>query len=62
MVGDKGMIKSRQIDDLSLCKIWHYITSITKKQIEALTKTGTIQLELFEEKIIEVQDNDFVMF
>ena len=57
MVGDKGMIKSRQIDDIKASD-WHYITSITKKQIEALTKAGTIQLELFEEKIIEVQDND----
>lgn len=53
-VGDRGMIKSGQMDELSEAG-FHYITAITKAQIEKLIKDGALQLELFDEKICEVQ-------
>ena len=52
-VGDRGMIKSAQICDLEAAG-FHYLTAITKPQIEALIKTGLIQLSMFEEKLCEV--------
>src|SRR5256714_9367589 len=45
-VGDRGMIKGQQIDDL-VQHGFHYITAITKPQIEKLLRTGTLQMELF---------------
>jgi len=38
-VGDRGMIKSQQIEDLAQQGL-HYITAITKPQIEKLLRTG----------------------
>jgi transposase len=52
-VGDRGMIKSMQIE--SLPKAFNYITAITKPQIRALEKKGHIQFGLFEEKLCEVE-------
>jgi transposase len=55
-VGDRGMIKSGQIEDLSRAG-FHYITAITKAQIRSLIKKDVIQLGLFDEKLCEaVQD------
>ena len=54
MVGDKGMIKSAQIEDIKDHNFF-YITSITKPQIESLIKQGTIQMELFTEELCEVK-------
>jgi hypothetical protein len=54
-VGDRGMIKSGQIEELSR-EGFHYITAITKPQIEALAAGGVIQMEMFEEELCEVQD------
>src|SRR2546429_9767807 len=45
-VGDRGMIKGQQIDNL-VQHGFHYITAITKPQIEKLLRTGTLQIELF---------------
>lgn len=59
-VGDRGMIKSAQIE--SLPEGFHYITAITKPQIESLLKKGLIQMELFDEKICEVMDEDGVRY
>ena len=53
-VGDKGMIKSKQIEDLEK-EYFHYITSITKEQIKTLIKKGTIQMELFDKTLTEVE-------
>ena len=55
-VGDRGMIKSAQIEDLSNAG-FHYITAITKPQIRAMIKKGIFQLELFDQDLCEVQDN-----
>jgi transposase len=54
-VGDRGMIKSRQIDDVKEHG-FHYITSLTKKQIETLIKRKVIQYELFDSSISETID------
>jgi hypothetical protein len=56
-VGDRGMIKSGQMDELSEAG-FHYITAITKPQINKLLKDGALQLELFDEKVCEVQYED----
>jgi transposase len=56
VVGDRGMIKSAQIEDLK-GKDFSYITAITKPQIETLIKNRVIQLELFNEKLCEVQSD-----
>ena len=54
MVGDRGMIKSGQIEDLAKAG-FHYITAITKPQIKSMIKHGVFQLGLFDEKICEVE-------
>jgi len=54
-VGDRGMIKSPQIEKLP--EGFHYITAITKAQIHALIDQGVIQLGLFDEDVCEVEDN-----
>ena len=55
-VGDRGMIKGPQIKQLQAEKDheFHYITGITKPQIEALLKKGVIQMNLFDETVAEV--------
>ena len=53
-VGDRGMIKSTQIENLP--EGFHYITAITKPQIEKLMKRGLIQVGLFDEKVCEVEE------
>jgi transposase len=53
-VGDRGMIKSTQIENLP--EGFHFITAITKPQIEALMKRGLIQYGLFDERVCEVEE------
>ena len=53
-VGDRGMIKSGQISALGEAK-FHYITAITKPQIEKLLREGVFQMELFEQELCEVE-------
>lgn len=55
-VGDRGMIKSGQVEQLSEAG-FHYITAITKPQIETLLASGVLQLELFAEQICEVEQD-----
>ena len=57
-VGDRGMIKGPQINELREGN-FHFITALTKPQIEKLLKAGTLQLSLFDEDVAEVhcQDN-----
>ena len=52
-VGDRGMIKSHQIQALGE-RQFHYITAITKPQIEALLKSDALQLDLFDETLAEI--------
>ncbi len=53
-VGDRGMIKSAQIRDLS-AERYHYITALTKAQIETLLKNNVVQMQLFDETVCEVE-------
>ena len=59
LVGDRGMIKGPQIELLQAeAGEFHYITAITKPQIETLLARDLFQLELFDEHLTEVTDND----
>ena len=53
-VGDRGMINSSQVEELARVG-FHYITAITKPQIEALLGGGVLQMELFGVEVCEVQ-------
>jgi len=53
-VGDRGMIKSAQVEELSQAG-FHYITAITKPQIETLLAAGVLQMALFDAAVCEVQ-------
>jgi hypothetical protein len=52
-VGDRGMLKSQQVEDL-VQHGFHYITAITKPQIEKLLRPGTFQMDLFDQELAEV--------
>jgi transposase len=55
-VGDKGMIKTAQIEELNKEPYkWNYITSITKAQIRTLLNNEIIQLGMFDENLFEVE-------
>jgi len=54
MVGDRGMIKSAQLEDLHDHGL-HYITAITKKQIQTLINKDIFQLDLFSKHLCEVE-------
>jgi len=53
-VGDRGMIKSGQVEDLAQVG-FHYITAITKPQIGLLLQSGVLQMELFAATVCEVE-------
>lgn len=56
-VGDRGMIKQAQIDEIISAEYkWHYITAITKSQIESLLSSDIVQLDLFDEELVEVEE------
>jgi len=49
------MIKIPQIENLP--EGFHYITAITKPQIDSLIDRGVIQIGLFDEDVWDVEDN-----
>jgi hypothetical protein len=53
-VGDRGMIKSGQIEELAKAG-FHYITAITKPQIDTLLSGGVLQMALFDDSLCEVE-------
>lgn len=55
-VGDRGMIKSAQISELSAED--YYITALTKPQIEKLLREDIFQMQLFDKTICEAIDED----
>lgn len=62
-VGDKGMIKSSQISELNSDKYkWNYLTTITKEQIKTLINKDVIQLDLFEDELIEVEVEEGIRY
>jgi Transposase DDE domain len=60
-VGDRGMIKGQQIEDLAK-QGYHYITAITKPQIEKLLRTGTLQMDLFDQEVAEVLADEDIRY
>ena len=63
-VGDRGMIKGPQIEALKAYQDheFHYITAITKPQIEKLLAAGTLPVGLFDPVVAEVQMSDGVRY
>lgn len=61
LVGDRGMLKTRELQEVQEHG-FHYITAITKPQVEALIKQGLIQLDLFEQDLAEVEDKDGIRY
>ena len=55
-IGDRGMIKSAQITELEDFN-FHYITAITKPQIQTLLDQCIMQLSLFDQELAEVNDH-----
>ena len=55
-VGDCGMVKSLGKQELEQRGL-HYITALTDPQIRRLLSQGVLQLELFSERICEVEDH-----
>jgi hypothetical protein len=60
-VGDRGMIKGQQIADLAKQGL-HYITAITKPQIEKLLRTGTLHMDLCEQEVAEVLADEGIRY
>jgi hypothetical protein len=56
-VGDRGMIKGPQIKALHE-EGFHFITAITKPQIDALLTQGVLQMSLFDALLAEVTTTD----
>jgi hypothetical protein len=55
-VGDRGMIQSGQIEQLAEAG-FHYITAITKPQIDALLACGVLQLDLFASEVCQIEQD-----
>ena len=60
-VGDRGMIKGQQIEDLAQQGL-HYITAITKPQMEKLLQQGTLQMDLFDQELAEVLTDEGIRY
>src|SRR6266566_3519276 len=60
-VGDRGMIKGQQIEDLVQYG-FHYITAITKPQIDKLLRQGTFQMDLFDQELAEVLADEGIRY
>ena len=53
-VGDRGMIKGPGVEAIE-AEDGFYITALTKPQIEALLKSGSLQMSLFDQDLAEVE-------
>jgi Transposase len=60
-VGDRGMIKSGQVEDLNK-EGFHYITAITKAQIKTLLSQNIIHMGLFERELAEVETEEGIRY
>jgi hypothetical protein len=61
VVGDRGMIKGQQVAALAQHG-FHYMTAITKPQIEKLLRTGTLQMDLFDQEVAEVLTEEGIRY
>lgn len=57
LVGDKGMIKQAQIEDLHEYG-FNYITTISKPEIQSLHNKGILDISLFDNDLMEIVDDD----
>ena len=53
-VGDRGMIKSRQIETLE-ANDFYYITAITKPQVEKLLQSKVFEMSFFDTELKEIE-------
>jgi hypothetical protein len=53
-VGDRGMVKRIPLERLREAD-FHYITAITKPQVEALVNQGVLQIAFFDQSLAEVE-------
>src|SRR6201993_184881 len=60
-VGDRGMIKGQQIEDLAQQGL-HDITAITKPQMDKLLRTGVLQMDLFDQEVAEVLADEGIRY
>jgi Transposase DDE domain len=60
-VGDRGMLKGQQVEDLAQHG-FHYITAITKPQIDKLLRTGTLHMDLFDQELAEVLTDEGIRY
>jgi transposase len=60
-VGDRGMLKNQQVEDLKEYG-FHYITAITRPQIESLLNKGLLQMNLFDQPLAEIQADDGIRY
>src|SRR5499425_1995756 len=60
-VGDRGMLKGQQVEDLAQHGC-HYITAITKPQIDKLLRTGALQMDLFDQALAEVLTEEGIRY
>ena len=60
-VGDWGMIKGQQVEDLAT-QGFHYITAITKPQIDKLLRTGVLHMDLFDQEVAEVLADEGIRY
>ena len=60
-VGDRGMIKGQQIEDLAQQGL-HDITAITQPQIDKLLRTGILQMDLFDQEVAEVLADEGIRY
>ena len=50
LVGDRGMISHKAIDELKTIEGMAWITALKSSQIRALVEAGALQLGLFDER------------
>ena len=60
-VGDRGMLKNKQVEEIKEYG-FHYITAITKPQIESLLDKGVIQMNLFDQPLADIQSDDGIRY
>lgn len=56
-VGDRGMLKGRA-RELLAAKGFHYVTALTDPEVRRRLRAGTLQLDLFGEDVVEVEDEN----
>jgi transposase len=56
LVGDRGMIKSAQINLLGE-ELLYFLSALTKPQIDSMVKRGVLQYGMFDEELCEIEES-----